>query len=123
MRTVLTTLTTISALVVPFSLHGQTSRPLSPGYCIDSSQKGDSGFVVRQAIRAFGHSIGIIDSLKVAEFQAEKRVIKFQAIKNGSQNDGVIVELEPADPNVGGGGALIWVDGETFCAVVLRLYQ
>ena len=123
MRTVLTTLTTIAALVVPFSLHGQTSHPRSPGYCIDSTQKGDSAFVVRQAIRAFGHSIGITDSLKVAEFQAEKRVTKFQAIRDGSQNDGVIVELEPTDPNVRGGGALLWVDGETFCAIVLRRYQ
>jgi len=124
MRTVLITIAIIGAIVVPFSLHGQARRQRRlPGYCIDANEEGDSEFVVAQAVRAFANSIGITDSVQVVEFQKEKQVLKFQLIKNGSVEQGTIVELEPTDPNILGGGALVWVDSETFCPIVLRRYQ
>ena len=38
-------------------------------------------------------------------------------------NDGFLVTLTPADPHIEGGGGLVWVDAETGCVNVLRLYQ
>ena len=37
--------------------------------------------------------------------------------------DGVLVTLRPVDPHLQGGGGLIWVDAETVCVSVLKLYQ
>jgi len=114
MRTTLTIVAVIGVIVPLSVVQGQSRPPFESGVCFDSTAKGDSAFVVAQAIRAFGHSVGGTDSLRVAGFQV---------IADGSQSEGTIVRLGPRNPRTRGGGALVWVDGETFCAIVLRLYQ
>ena len=38
-------------------------------------------------------------------------------------DEGVLVTLGPVDPHIEGGGGLVWVDAETGCVSVLKLYQ
>ena len=91
-----------------------SSRPR--GWCTDSTRGGDSSFVVDQAIRALSDSVtrrlGIV-----------YRVDSYQAVSVETLLQGIIVSLVVAHPQVIGGGGLVWVDGETDCAIVLRRYE
>jgi hypothetical protein len=109
MRTLPPILILIGLVALPSVIQSQRRPPFSSGACFDSTSKGDSAFVVAQASQAFGH-----DSVKVSDFQV---------IRDGSQKEGTIVRLVPTNPRTRGGGALVWVDGDTFCAIVLRRYQ
>jgi len=51
------------------------------------------------------------------------RVDDYQAITTASLEQGVIVSLVPANPRTRGGGGLVWVDTETLCPIILRLYE
>ena len=51
------------------------------------------------------------------------KVDDFQVIKTASLEQGIIVSLVLANPRIRGGGGLVWIDAETFCAIVLRLYE
>jgi hypothetical protein len=104
-------------------LHGQSRPPSASEACFDSTEKVDSAFAVAQAIQALRHSVGSTDSLKVADFLKVTNYQVISEILDARTINGTFVSLVPADPRMRGGGALVWVDGETFCAVVLRLYQ
>ncbi len=89
--------------------------PRRSAWCTDSTRRADSAYVVTQASRAIADSE---KSVRVA-----LRVDDFQVIKTASLQQGVIVSLVPANPRTPGGGGLVWVDAETFCPIILRLYE
>ena len=113
MRPALTILTVIGVIALPSIVVGQSSPPrFHSGSCAEVTQKHDSVFVIHQAIQAFARAVpGGIDTVKV--------VAEYQVIKDFTEKAGVIVRVVPADRNVRGGGALVWVDSETFCAISL----
>ena len=106
-------LTTLLSL--PATGLGQARRrPLAPAWCTDATQKGDSAFIVSRAIKAVTDSAGSRIALKVDDFQV---------IKTASLEQGVLVSLVAANPHTRGGGGLVWVDAETLCPIILRLYE
>ena len=105
----------VGFMVLPLVAHAQNNRPsIAPRWCTDSTQKGDSAFVVAQAVRAIADSTKDSNPLKVDDFQV---------IETASLKLGIIVSLVSANPRTRGGGGLVWVDAETRCAIVLRIYE
>ena len=80
-----------------------------------STRKADSTYVISQATSAITDSAGT----RAAPFVVDE----YQVIKTASLEQGVIVSLVPANRHMRGGGGLVWVDAETFCPIVLRLYE
>jgi len=102
-------------LFLPAAGLGQArSRPPAPRWCTDATQKGDSAFIVSRAIKAVADSARNRIALKVDDFQV---------IRTASLEQGVIVSLVAANPHARGGGGLVWVDTETLCPIILRLYE
>ena len=115
MRSLLRSLIVAGSIVLPSVAHAQSKQaPIAPRWCTDSTQKGDSAFVVARAVRAIADSTRNSNPLKVDDIQV---------IKTASLKQGIIVSLVSANPRTLGGGGLVWIDAETFCAIVLRLYE
>ncbi len=88
-------------------LRGQALAP--PSQCAPQGAQIDSAFAVRKAA----------EKLEAQDSLGPYKVTKFTALDEGYVVSLVVVR-EP--PPVGGGG-LVWVDTETGCAIVLRLYE
>ncbi len=102
-------------LVLPASGAAQSRpRPPIPRWCTDSTQRGDSAFIVRRAMEAIADS---------SESRMALQVDGFQVIRTAHLEQGVIVSLVSANPATRGGGGLVWVDAETHCPIILRLYE
>ncbi|SRR6266496_295928 len=114
MRAALLLILTPLLLLPTIGLGQARRRPPAPGWCTDATQKGDSAFIVSRAIKVVTDSAGSRIGLKVDDFQV---------IKTASLEQGVIVSLVAANPHTRGGGGLVWVDAETLCPMILRLYQ
>ena len=109
-------------LLLPAASHAQAQpRSESRVHCADSAKRSDSTFVIRQAIRALKDSSrDSTVTLKVDDYLVIKtpRVIATDTLEQG-----VIVNLVPANPSISGGGGLVWVAGETLCPMVVLLWK
>lgn len=82
------------------------------GACADG-QTMDSAYVVRKAAEAFASDRASID-LVVTWYEA--------VVAPGPIEEGILVRLLPRRPQAGGGG-LVYVDGESGCAIALKAYE
>lgn len=87
----------------------QSSAPLQGQRCVSSSTTIDSSFAERSA----GTELAKQDTHGPFKLASMRRV-----------EEGYLVSLVTAkEPPPLGGGGLLWVDAETGCVVVLRLYE
>lgn len=87
----------------------QATRPVPPRRCVPVETVVDTAFAVRAASQAL---------------QARDSLGPFKPAKITAMEEGFVVSLVIArEPAPVGGGGLVWVDTETGCAVVLRLYE
>src|SRR5438105_15726735 len=83
------------------------SLPLGK-WCVAQSQRVDSSFAVAQATDAIaGHYLSA----------------GYKPVRIEQARDGMLISLVPERPQGTRGGGLIWVDGETGCAMVLKRYE
>jgi len=83
------------------------SPPLGK-WCVAQSQRVDSSFAVAQAT----------DALAGQYLSGGYKPLRIERVR-----DGMLLSLVPERPQGTGGGGLIWVDGETGCAMVLKRYE
>jgi hypothetical protein len=92
----------------PTATAAQATRPPTKR-CVSTSVTIDSSFAVRAASAAL---------------QAQDSLGPFKPAKIRAFEEGFLVSLVVAkEPPTLGGGGLVWVDGDSGCAVILRLYE
>lgn len=92
--------------------------PIRPDWCISATERVDSAFAVVQAKRILQDTSLSLKPSSVTPVGPQS------LLDDRPMFQGFLVSLGPARrPLVLGGGALVWIDGETGCAIVLKRYE
>jgi len=90
--------------------------PIRPDWCVAANERVDSAFAVEKARQVLQDSLLPLKPASV-------RSVGEQSLLDGfPMFEGFLVTLAPTRL-VAGGGGLVWVDGETGCAILLKRYE
>ena len=104
----------ITALALLMACSPRSGRPTTTagghqGWCVEAHGVVDSSFAVGQARGALEGRSSMTPGLSARAITVTE--------------EGLIISLVVKEPRGTGGGGLVWVDGETGCAIILKRYE